>query len=171
MDVNAKVHGMREVTELFLKHLPAAAAKRPMLRASHIAVEGTVGELRTAYLSHNKSGSLAHATRSWTARKRMSMKGGSETFSSVQVGPKRSNFEAIAMYQQFYARPLTPRTFKYGLRHAHLVEWGTKHSRPFRHMSRIAQSRFNEIITTFEREMAAGMRRAISKARARGGSP
>ena len=101
MEIKTQVLGMAEMIETFTKELPAKLAKRPMLRASHIALQRSVLDLKARYASHNKSGSLAMATRSWTARKRMAIKGNTETFSSVQMGPKRGDLEALAAYRAF----------------------------------------------------------------------
>lgn len=167
MEINTKVTGLAEITELLLRELPAAAARRPLLRASHIALESPVRDLKARYYRHNKSGSLAIATRSWTARKRMSLKGNSERFSSVQMGPKRGSLEAMAAYQQFYRskrkKRLTLKRAALGIRHGHLIEWGTKHARPFRHLTNVANGNYTQIVAVFKREVVRGFLKAVAK--------
>lgn len=81
----------------------------------------TIRAARANYRALGKSGSLATAMRAY----RWKRDNGQYKY-VVHAGPKRSIASALLKYLAYWKKNPSPNTFKYGIRHAHLVEYGHK---------------------------------------------
>lgn len=86
-----------------------------MKRAARKAVQPAV---KTGYkLGGSNALSMAVRTFQWK-------KGQAKTRLAVHIGARRSVKKALVQWLAYYNKTPKPATFRYGIRHAHLVEWG-----------------------------------------------
>jgi len=121
-----KIHGLADVDKLLRKTLPEKAQRNTVRKIMHVAARPMVKDLKRQYKALGGSGSLALATRSWNVTK--GFKGRFK--GSIDVGPKRNSLRALKRYfSYYYPNQRIPATrLTTGIRHGHLVEWGTEHS-------------------------------------------
>jgi hypothetical protein len=113
--------GLQNV-EAMLRAIPDIGAReRVMIGAMKQAAKPIVRQAKIFYRAPSKSGSLSQAATVFRWKKGIKAKIGKY---EVHIGPKRSNFTALRRWIAFYKRKVTPGTFTYGIRHAHLYEWG-----------------------------------------------
>jgi hypothetical protein len=115
--------GFVEFRHLLGKALPRMG-NQPRVWANAMkkaAYKTVVPAAKSAYGGLKGSGSLRQAMRAYNWPK--GYRRGS--FYPVHVGPKRGVKSALARYYAHYGDKVpTPSSVKYGIRHAHLVEWG-----------------------------------------------
>lgn len=127
--IKVKVDGLKQIEDKLLRLIPKKAQQKVLRRGLRKAGNPMLQHLR-AGARRGKSNSLSIAMRVWNVKKGQTR----ITAASVEMGPKRSDKRAIAAYWSFYTgQTPTPAQFLNGIRHGHLVEWGTKHSpaKPF----------------------------------------
>lgn len=165
MRFDVQVSGLRELQETLLRTLPAKVQSRAVATALRKAAQPMVVAARAGYKARARSGSLAAATSVWRDRK-SERRRGTSTFASVEIGARRSNRKALAKYYEFYGRKPTPAQLRLGIRHAHLIEWGTARGTPaLRILTRAFDSHARAAVAAFGKELGA----AIEKEAARRG--
>lgn len=163
MKVSVQVLGLKELTETLTKALPAKVQQRAVAAALRKAAAPMVTAARSGYSSHAQSGSLATAMTAWRNRKQERRRG-SQTFASVEIGPRRSSKRALAQYYAFHGRKPTPAQLRLGIRHAHLIEWGTKRGTPaLRILTRAFDSRARAAVDAFGKELGAAIEREAAR--------
>lgn len=159
MKVTVEITGLRELRETLTRSLPAKVQRKAVASALRNAAQPMVKAAKASYRALGGSGSLAVATGVWRNRK-AERKGSALTFASIEVGPRRSNRRALATYYAHYrGRTPTPHQLSLGIRHGHLVEWGTTHSAARRIMTRVFDTHARAAVERFGGELA----RAIEK--------
>lgn len=114
------VRGFDELGKLIQRRFMGnpRAQRESMLRAMWYGSLPTRDAAKAMYNSIGRSGSLATAMASYR------WKDGSELGRGIRVGPKRSSAVGLRKWILYYRRPINMNTFTYGIRHAHLVEFG-----------------------------------------------
>ncbi len=123
-----RVTGLRELNQFLVEKLPAKAAGRTLNRALRVAAKPIVAAAKNnAKRARNPhSFALSQSIQAWVARKRIRKHG---LAGSLMIGPRRSHKPALVAYYDFYdSKRLTPQALENGIRHGHLVEWGTSQS-------------------------------------------
>jgi hypothetical protein len=135
--VNVKIDGVREVMKAIDQLWPKdKEASRAIMNQGmgasarkHIL---PIAKQRAA--STNRSGALAESlgVRSIPKGRLMGIKGGKDA--GIFITPVRSNKKAMAMYVNYYyiSKGKIPpaKIWTSGIRHGHLVEWGSAHNSP-----------------------------------------
>lgn len=127
MRINARIHGLKELDDLLNKTLPEAIRLEVMRASMHVAARPMVQEARARYRVGG-SDSLSLATRSWSVKRgRTGISTNARYSAVVHFGPKRDNRTALTRYFRHYypGRAIPQDLAGYGVRHAHLVEFGT----------------------------------------------
>jgi HK97 gp10 family phage protein len=159
--INIEVLGLKHLEDVLLRQIPAEARQGVMVGALKEAAKPIVAAAKQGYSALDGSGSLAIATSTW--RSRRAERHGNH-FASVEVGPRRSNRKALAAYYVYYGRKLTPRALNNGIRHAHLVEWGTARGmRAHRVMTRAFDSQAPAAVKSFTSILGKRIERATAR--------
>ncbi len=160
--IKVKVLGLRELERKLTQQIPKKAQAKVVNRALRKAAKPMVQTARLR-ARRGKSNALSIAMSIWQVKKRTKLR----NFGSVEFGPRRNNKRAIAAYWDFYAaRTPTASDIINGIRHGHLVEWGTKTTpaHPFMRPALDAHGRqtiadFGKILgREIEKEAARGVR-------------
>jgi len=129
MDADFKITGGPEVARALRAAWPNNPKRQRQVlnQAIKAAAKPTiVARAKIMALRSGSSGSLSTAMNSRVMSKKFARKQGATA--GVWVGPVRKSPAAIAKYINFYwigrGKKINPSIFSYGLRHAHLVEWG-----------------------------------------------
>lgn len=137
--------GLQNIEQL-LEQMPTLVAReRVMIGAMKKAARPVVKQASQNYKIPRKSGSLAQAATAYRWKKGTKAKLGKY---EVHIGPKRGNFTALRRWIAFYRRKVRPGTFTYGIRHAHLYEFGFR-SRGRRVSGRHALERAGQAASRF----------------------
>jgi len=165
MKVDVQVRGLKELTETLTRVLPAKVQQKAVATALRKAAGPMVRAARASYKANARSGSLAAAMAIWRNRKGERRRG-STTFASVELGPRRSNKRALVKYYSYYRGKPTPAQLRLGIRHGHLIEFGTKRGTPaYRILTRAFDAHGRKAIDAFGAELG----KAIEKEAARRG--
>ena len=129
MDVNFKITGGPEVARALRAAWPNNPKRQRQVlnQAIKAAAKDTIVP-RASIMAQRSggSGSLAAAMNSRVMSKKFARMEGATA--GVWVGPVRKDTKGIAKYINHYwlgrGKKINPSIFTYGLRHAHLVEWG-----------------------------------------------
>jgi len=123
IDITNDWVGYKDLTKLVEQSLPKmGATPKIYYNGMKTAAQRTIiPRARGGFRALGKSGSLAQAMRAyrWKAAER-------KFKFEVHTGPKRSMRNALIKYLAYWRKRVRPATFKYGIRHAHLVEFGHK---------------------------------------------
>ena len=168
MSLTVKVSGLREVNDFLTRELPAKVAATAIAQALRMAAKPIRDAARSNAVALGGSGALALAISAWRTKK--NVKVGTDTAASVEVGPRRGNKAALARYYAFYGKKPTPKMLQGGIRHGHLVEWGTKRTAPRRFMQRAFDAQAQNGVAIFEREIGAVVEKAALNYAAKNGS-
>ncbi|NNF65984.1 MAG: hypothetical protein HKM98_00580 [Gammaproteobacteria bacterium] len=108
-------------------------------------------------LVSKRSGALARSIGKYSKKGRFN-----DEIGTVSVGPKRNVKAAVSLYQQYYGKRATGSKSKKkrdGIRHGHLIEFGTKHSpaRPF------LRPAFHANVTRVVKGFSAELKKSIAK--------
>lgn len=170
MQVNVEILGLADITELLTRTLPARVQSNVVAGAIKEAAKPMVQAIKRDFRALGGSGSLSLATSSWRDRKRETR--GGQHFASVAVGPKRGNRRALAAYFAYYGKKVTPRQYQLGIRHGHLVEFGTRRGSPARNVLGRAQDTYGvALVNSFGGIMGRRIEEAAAKAAASQGRP
>jgi hypothetical protein len=178
VELSAKVEGLDAAMRALLATFPADAKKQKQVltnamkssaRATMLA--GVKSRALRGPTGIQKSGALSESigVRSMSRRKIMTRR----VVAGVEIAPIRSNLKAMAMYINHYysqkGRTPKPGMLLSGIRHGHLIEFGTvKHGpQPFLHDG--VRSGLAPFMQRLAAEMRAQMERNVR--RARGGRP
>lgn len=124
MNLDIQVDGLKHLEEA-LKAISLQAQRKVMSGALKDSARPMVRAAKSAYRGLGGSGALAQSMGAWQSRKRGR---GSQTFVSIEVGPKRSNYAALARYYAYYRKGRgSAKGIRDGIRHGHLVEFGFQH--------------------------------------------
>ena len=170
MKVEVKLDGLKEAVralgEAFPKD-PKRQAKLLNQSMSQAAKNTIVPEAKINALAGDGSGALSESIGIRTqSRGKVRAKGAA---AGVSVLPVRQNKKAMAMYIEHYytrkGRAFPAKMFASGIRHGHLVEFGTRHSgaKPF--LWPAAQSKFNSYMSRFTSDLRVKIERAVKRAR------
>jgi HK97 gp10 family phage protein len=159
-----RVDGLREVQKLLVEQLPARARTRVLARALRAGAVPMRDAARINAAGLGGSGALAKSMGIWT-RKRS----GRDTAASVEIGPRRSSKAALARYFSYYGKKPTPKQMAAGLRHGHLVEWGTRRTPPRRFMQRAFDAHAERAVEIFRRDIGGFIEREAIKIGAQNG--
>jgi hypothetical protein len=134
IDLEFSIVGAKEVTELLEKALPKLGSEAKVYQnAMKFAARKTViPKAKSGYAGLGGSGSLAQAMSAYRWKKNES-----KYHFEVHTGPKRGNRNALNRYLAYWRKEVTPKNFRYGLRHAHLVEFGHRIVRGGRTLGRV----------------------------------
>src|SRR3990172_1878100 len=161
MRVDVQVLGLKHLTEVLTRTIPAEARQGVIVGALKEAAKPIITTAKQGYRALDGSGSLAIATTVWRSRKAERY---GQHFASVEVGPRRSNRKALAAYYAFYGRKPTPAMLKLGIRHAHLVEWGTRRTGAKRVLTKAFDSNAQAAVKTFRQILGERIERAAARA-------
>lgn len=129
--VQVDIHwtGMEEVRKLIMRSFMGdfKTQKKVFLKAMWVGAQPVVKAAKANY-NMGGSGALASATKAYQWRNNTPLKRG------IRVGPKRSSTVALRKWITHYRRKIGPEVFNYGIRHAHLVEYGFHHVRSKRNI-------------------------------------
>ena len=162
MEISAKVEGLEEALAAMRAAFPAdPKAQRQILNRamSDSAVATIVRDAKQHALAGDSSGALSESI--GVRPKSLRRVKTSRAVAGVEVVPIRSNLKAMRMYIQHYytARGRTPKAFMIlsGIRHGHLIEFGTVRHGPRPFLWPAAQSQ----LSPFMQRVAADMQRQI----------
>lgn len=113
IEVRSTIINAEDFITLLRAALPAATTSNIIAGALKKAARPMAKRMQAMYRAQGRSGSLAAATRVWRLKRR-------RNDAIVHVGPLRYQAGAIARYTREYGTPVRD------IRHAHLVERGTK---------------------------------------------
>lgn len=165
-----RVEGLKQLEDKLIRLLPAKTGKRVIERALVVASKPMVKLAKDFAKKGDTSGALSIAIgplRGSKASTRQGRKAG-----TIFIGPRRSNRRAMAVYVDFYfnrtGRSISPAEFQDGIRHGHLIEFGTKRQakQPFLRPAFDAQAR--PTVKRFGKVLAKEIDKALAKARAKG---
>lgn len=164
LQMTVKTEGIEACLQVLRDTMPRTAGAAVVAGAMKKAAQPMVARIRALYRAEtNGSGSLAAATYAWRARKIKSR-------GVVRIGPKRFVAAALSRYAREYGSVPTA-----GLRHGHLVEYGTKSRRqaktgratgamPAAHViERAANGTLSQVEARFQAILKADMERAIRR--------
>ena len=116
--------GFKEVGELIQQRFigDPKSQKAAILKALWVGAQPMAQAAKSNYIAIQGSGATAASVRTYR------WKNNTELGKGIRVGPKRSIRTALYKWIFHYRRPISPGTFAYGLRHAHLVEFGFRHN-------------------------------------------
>ncbi len=116
-----------EIMRKFARDFPTQ--KKIHLKALWVAAQPVVRDAKTRYKALGGSGALGQATAAYRWKRAQA-----PLKHVIHVGPKRSNHTAVRKWIFHYRRRVKPRTFEYGVRHGHLIEFGFRHVRSRRNI-------------------------------------
>lgn len=154
------VQGLRHLEDVLLRQIPAEARQGVLAGALKEAAKPIIAAAKQGYDALDGSGSLSMAMGSWRS-KRAERYG--NTFASVEIGPRRSNRKALAAYYAYYGRKVTGKMLSRGLRHAHLVEWGTSRTPARRVLTRAFDAQAPAAVKSFGTILGKRLDRAIAR--------
>lgn len=158
MKFGVRVEGLEHVNRA-LRQLSIQAQQRALARALSQAARPIRDAARSNAQKIAGSGALAMAVSTWRNRKGERARG-TNTFASVEVGPRRSNKRALAAYYSFYkGRTPSPRQLQLGIRHGHLVEFGTKRTPARRWLTAAFDSQGTQAIERFRQVVGPAIER------------
>lgn len=168
LEVDAKVEGLEEAMKAMLAAFPSDERRqRGILNSSmRSAAKGTIlADAKRRADSGDSSGALAESLgiRS-TSKKKLKTR---RVVAGVEVVPVRSNMKAMAMYIQHYytarGRTAPANMLTSGIRHGHLVEFGSVNNtaRPF--LWPAAQSGRNAYIGRFSADLTKKTEAAVKR--------
>ena len=162
MKVTTTIEGLPYVADVLTNRLPAKVNQRAVVAALKFAAVPMRRAAKANAQALGGSGALAMSLGIW--QRRRGQKTGA-TFGSVEVGPRRGNKRALAAYYNFYkGRTPTPKQLQAGIRHGHLVEFGTKRTAPRRFMQRAFDAKARESVDRFYEVLATAVEREAAKA-------
>ena len=166
MEVTAKIHGLEDAMKAMRESFPSDRAKQRSILNTAMrksAVETIVAEVKhRAKINHpGSSGALSESigVRAKSLRRIKT----SRSVAGVEIGSIRYNDKAMAMYvNHYYIRKgkAPPKgIFLSGIRHAHLVEFGTYRTNPKSFLWDGAKPQ----LSPFMARLAADMKRTIER--------
>ena len=161
------VEGLRHVDAFLARELPGKMGAATIARGLRLAAKPMRDAARANAIALGGSGALALAITVWRTRK--GMKSGGDTVASVEVGPRRNSKAALARYYAFYGKRPTPAMLINGIRHGHLVEWGTMRTAPRRFMQRAFDAQAQNSVAIFSRDIGALAERTAARHAAKQG--
>jgi hypothetical protein len=167
VQVIAEIKGLENVEQLLGKTgLQAKTKKQVVQRALIKAARPLVNVAASRFRRLGGSNSLATSMKAYRVRK-----GGSRrTFASVEVGPKRGDKRALAAYFRHYGKTPTPRRLQLGIRHGHLVEFGSENNEVARRiLENTARSQFRNVVNGFNKNIGKEIDAAVRKHRLKTG--
>jgi hypothetical protein len=164
MDMSARVQGLDSAMEAMAAAFPAdAKVQRQILTGAmrRSAAQTILKDAKQRALESDGSGALSEAL-GIRNRSRRAIKT-ARTVAGVEITPIRSNLKAMAMYINHYytARGRTPKSgmLLSGIRHGHLVEFGSVNNTPRPFLWPAAQSS----MAPYMQRLAAEMRHQIDQ--------
>lgn len=162
MEGSFKVEGLDKVMENLVNAFPREPEEQRKVLNSGMRKSSTqtiVREAKARAAALGGSGALAEAIGVRAKSKRRVMT--SRAVAGVEITPIRHNAKAIAMYANYYyirqGKPVPTRVILSGIRHGHLVEFGTVRTaaKPFLWQAATSQ------LSPFMRRLAEDMERTI----------
>jgi hypothetical protein len=169
LEATMKVEGLKEAFDVIAKAFPKDPKKqRGILNAGmrSAAKKAIVPAAKQMALTGDSSGALSESiTVRATSKKDLRRRG---AVAGVKVVPLRSSIKAIQMYAAHYytSRGLAPPTslLADGIRHGHLVEFGSVHNNPSPFLlpaSKAGRSAFTQIfVADLKKKTFAAIKRA-----------
>ena len=156
--LDVKVEGLAHLRDVLIDKIPAQAREKVVVSALRRSFKPMVVAAKVKAVK--TSGALAESIKLWKVSKRKK-KVKSDTFATVEIGPRRSDKKALGRYLAEYRETITPKDLKLGIRHGHLVEYGVPSrgipAQPF--LRPAADSKAAAGISAFRKELG----RAIDK--------
>lgn len=170
IEFTGKVHGVKSVMKTLRAAFPknAEQQRRLLNQAMSGSARGSILPIAKALaLIGDGSGALSESLAPRAVSKSRAMRKGAAA--SVQITPVRYNKKAMAMYSAFYfGRGTHVTRLAEGIRHGHLVEFGTKHSAAYPFLYPALKSGragyINIFAETLEKKIAAAVKRKAKKA-------
>lgn len=159
--VSMNVKGLQELRRTMEEKLPKQVQSNVMAAALKEAGRPMKNAAK-ANARRGRSGALAQAITFWNEKKKVRDKKGK--FARVHLGPKRSLRGAIKKYYAYYGRKnVSIAALKNGIRHGHLVEFGTSKmaARPFLRPAQAAHDK--KLIQVFGRILGEKIEKAAEK--------
>jgi len=157
--IKVKVLGLKELEDKLVRTIPAKAQTKVLRRALRIASRPMLNSARSK-ARRGKSNSLAIAMSVWNVRQGQRRR----TAASIEVGPRRNNKRALVAYYNFYkGKTPTPQQLINGIRHGHLVEWGTKGTPAHPFMRPAMDAHGQEVIRNFGRILGREIEKEAAK--------
>lgn len=116
IEVQSTISGAAELTAILREAMPKAASNSVIAGALKKASVPIARAMRREYRRFGASNSLSYAVRSWRPKR------GRSKGAVIRVGPVRTVGKAVAAYTGYYKRINASGM----IRHAHLIERGTK---------------------------------------------
>lgn len=170
MDGKVKIHGLEEAVNAMEAAFPKDTNKQRSLvnqglRAS--AKETILNEAKSRAYSGDSSGALAESLGIRNIPKRRLK---ARRVAGVYIAPIRFNTKAMKMYADYYRKNSNSlRKVVDGIRHGHLVEFGTRHSAANPFLWPAAQSKAQaylyNVAENIKKKTQAAVKRAAKKAK------
>lgn len=161
--MTVQIQGLQHLERLLTQTLPKTVQQSVVAGALREAARPIVAAAKAGYRGLGGSGSLAQATTAWRNRK-AERRGGH--FASVEVGPRRGDRKALALYYAYYRsrKGVAVKTLRAGIRHGHLVEWGTKRATGRRIMTKAFDTMGPQAVSQFRRILGERIEKAAARA-------
>ena len=161
--IDVKVEGLAHLRDVLIDKIPAQAREKVVVSALRRSFKPMVvaAKQNAARADNPHSLALSESIKLWKVSRRKKKKK-SDTFATVEIGPRRSDKRALARLFTFHNRKtITPDQLRLGIRHGHLVEYGVPSrgipAQPF--LRPAADSKAAAGISAFRKELG----RAIDK--------
>lgn len=157
--MQVRVDGLRDVERLLTEQLPERVRATVIARALREAAKPMLAAAKANAASLGGSGALALSM--GIRRQRKGVRG--NTVASVYIGPIRGNKAALARYFAYYGKRPTPKQLRSGIRHGHLVEWGTRRTPARRFMQRAFDAHARDAVRIFGKDIGGFIEREAAK--------
>jgi hypothetical protein len=168
MNVSVKVEGLEEAMQAMLAAFPVDERKqRGILNASmRAAATGTIlADAKQRASAGDASGALSESLGiRATSKKKLKMR---NVVAGVEIVPIRTNMKAMALYIQHYytsrGKIAPAKMFTSGIRHGHLIEFGTAHSAADPFLYPAAQAAGGAYVNRFAADLSKKTEAAVKR--------